>query len=95
MATANRREMKTLDAEAQNIDAKQREEKTRFQMFKIIEVAGESIPQSVLQLSTVMKVVDNLANTYNILMTEFWISPLTSTFSTILSSVLSLVQTGI
>lgn len=74
-----------MERDAQKNVAKQQEEKSRLQFFKLFEVIGESVPQSILQVFIVMKTAGSLPNVWNFIAHDI------STLSTILSSVLSMV----
>ena len=60
--------------------------------LKIYEAIGEALPQSILQLSIILKSVANLSDTWNHIATDFWISPMTSLLSVIISSLFSAVS---
>ena len=55
MSQSTSKEKVSLEREAQKIEARQREEKCRLQLFKLSEVIGESVPQSILQVFIVLK----------------------------------------
>ena len=60
--------------------------------LKIYEAIGEALPQSILQMSIILKSVTSLSDTWNHIATDFWISPMTSLLSVIISSLFSAVS---
>ena len=60
--------------------------------LKIYEAIGEALPQSILQMSIILKSVTSLSDTWNHIANDFWISPMTSLISVIISSLFSAVS---
>ena len=51
----NETSARELEEAEQKVAAQQQQEKSEFQFYKIFEVTGESMPQSILQTSIVLK----------------------------------------
>ena len=91
----NETEERELEEAEQKVAAKQQEEKSEFQDFKIFEVTGESMPQAILQTSIILKkATEGLAGLWTELEKEFNTYPWSSTIVVVLTSLLSLVLTG-
>ena len=60
--------------------------------LKTYEAIGEAVPQSILQMSIILKSVASLSDTWNHIATDFWILPMTSLLSVIISSLYSAVS---
>ena len=94
ISKATKSETKRLKSEIQRATAQREANKSGFQVFKIFESIGEAGPQSILQSSILLKQTSSLANTWNLIMQDYHISPFKSILLTILSSLISLVLTG-
>ena len=91
----NETEERELEEAEQKVAAKQQEEKSFFQFFKIFEVTGESMPQAILQTSIILKkATEGLGGLWTKLEDEFNTHPWSSTIVVVLTSLLSLVLTG-
>ena len=91
----NETEQRQMEEAEQKVAAQQQEDKSGFQLVKILEVTGESMPQAILQTSIVLKkAIGGLDGLWEFLATEFNSDPLSSTIVVVLSSLLSLVLTG-
>ena len=91
----NETEQRQMEEEEQKVSAQQQEDKSNFQFFKIFEVTGESMSQSILQTSIILKkTIGGLGGLWDFLVTEFNMYPWSSTIVVVLSSLLSLVLTG-
>ena len=91
----NETSARELEEAEQKVAAQQQQEKSEFQFYKIFEVTGESMPQSILQTSIVLKnATGGLAGLWTFLVSEFNKNPWSSTIVVVLSSLLSLVLTG-
>ena len=92
ISKATKSETKRL--KRQEAMAQREAKKSHFQVFKIFESIGEAGPQSILQSSILLKQTSSLANTWNLIMQDYHISPFKSILLNILSSLISLVLTG-